>query len=880
MAKLYSPGPPSVGRRTPGSRASNRDSADEAELERKTAERKCNELATELSSLETRLMGPQKRLLEHTAGILQLTHKASKKKQLQPPPGMPGVNGMPGSPESLYTYSNGRSSVDGIDDSFLDLQDPVGRMRALDSIEIPLKSPVRGQTAKLQEENDRLRQETAELRAQSDAFGLEMEALRREGSGHDRDVADLERKLESLNSSIRDVIVTFDPTKNSNYRMPPPIANGSSTAGRGLGALGTQLDYLTTSITAIQREQEGQPQRSRAMDTGAGALSSGAIAHTQSRIDDLNKQMMDLLFSVNATPPPPPNLTEVSTPEQELDDRLSYLQHTLQVVEAELVKAVQASKDPLTVPSMGSGNAEPKLRELWDIIQTGLCDLQRQREDRERIRIEKGLADEEDMTIDQTFDLEEQYSAIELQSRVKSIASQLAKLTEQKCVLKRQIKQQRELNNKSSSEKDIELENKDIEIERRIGETHNKEVELQGKIAQLEAKEAEIAELNARLTEVQSSGGNSEEDQARIKELEGELAETKQYLAQSREDGAQTQGMLVSALRDLDTANRDAETRETENLRAARAELEEKRTKLAALELSSKDLESRLNMTEASRAELQTRMDEIDGKIENLEVELLETRATLKATEETSEVKQKELDGKQREIKEKDDVLESLNLMIAELKTELTIARAELEGAYGSRAERAADLAAIKSSDEVMGLKNQVETYKGELEQTLKQLEEVTRETLSAEREKLDMETKLDDVTAAKGILEEEIKELAERLDGAESKARERIDKLQEELDAARLKGGSEGGSRGAGAAMLSEQFRSTMREERKKFQEDLRVSNIPINMPPLSQSFPGNGPADSTQEEQGRRRKLEEELSKLRRAQGPGKSPLSPKVG
>lgn len=828
MAKLYSPAP---GRQTPGSRSDNRASADEAELERQTTERKCEELAAELSNLETGLMGPQRRLLEHTAGILQLTHKASKRKQLQPPSGLPTMNGVPGSPESLYTFSNDLSSIDGSDDPYLDYQDPAARMRPLDPVEIPPKSPVRGQTVKLQEEreqlrreNDRLRQETAELRAQTDAFGLEVDALRREGSDRGRDVSDLEWKLQSLNSSLRDVIVMFNPTKNANFQMPPATANDSSTSARGMGVLETQLDYLRSGISTVKREQGDQNSRSHSLVSNGDALEGSAAAQAQGRIDELSKQMTDLLLSINATPPPPPNPAQVGTTDLSLDDRISYLQHSLRVVEVELVQAVQAANSAVAMPlgNMGGGDAESKLRELWDIIQNGLVELQRQREDRQRIRNEKGLADEEDMTIDQTFDLGEKYSAIELQSRVKTVASQLSKLTEQKCVLKRQIKQQRELNNKSSGEKDIELSNKDAEIERRITDAHNKEVELQGKIAQLEAKEAEIAELSA----AQSGGGNNEESEARIKELEAELAETKQYLEQSREDGAQTQGMLVSALRDLDTANRDAETRESEGLKSARAELEEKRAKLADAESSSKDLESRLNMTEASRAELQTRMDEIDGKIETLEVELLEARAALKAAEESSEYKQRELEGRQREVKEKDDVLESLNMMIAELKTELTITQAELEGAYGSRAERAADLAAIKSSDEVTGLKNQVETYKNELEQTLKQLEEVTRETLSAEREKLDVETKLDDVTASKELLEEEIKELRERVESESSKAAEKLEKLQEELDTARLKGGSgEGGKTGAGAAMLSEQFRATMRGERKKFQEDLRVS-------------------------------------------------------
>jgi len=154
-------------------------------------------------------------------------------------------------------------------------------------------------------------------------------------------------------------------------------------------------------------------------------------------------------------------------------------------------------------------------------------------------------------------------------------------------------------------------------------------------------------------------------------------------------------------------------------------------------------------------------------------------------------------------------------------------------------------VAAIKNSAENVKLNNQIEKLKKELAGTAQDLENITKETLGAEREKVDLESKLDDAIAAKQTVEAEVQ-----------KAREQITKLQEELDGEKLKvgGGGSGGSKpGAGASMLSEQFRATMREERKKFQEDLR-------------------------EERARCRKLEEELSRLRRSQGPGKSPLSPR--
>ena len=86
----------------------------QAEEDRIAVERKCEELAIELFNLEKSLMVPQRRLLEHTAGILQLTHKASRRNN--GPQQTQVVNGIPGSPESLYTFSHSRNSLDAMGD--------------------------------------------------------------------------------------------------------------------------------------------------------------------------------------------------------------------------------------------------------------------------------------------------------------------------------------------------------------------------------------------------------------------------------------------------------------------------------------------------------------------------------------------------------------------------------------------------------------------------------------------------------------------------------------------------------------------------------------------------------------------------------------------
>ena len=114
MAKLYSSSPD--GKKKSGILHSRTDSVKEADLERIQSEKRCEILAGELWALEKRLMVPQNRLLKHTAGILQMTHKGPK----NTPKGTTAQNGgIPGSPESIYTYHNGRTSLEPISDEII-----------------------------------------------------------------------------------------------------------------------------------------------------------------------------------------------------------------------------------------------------------------------------------------------------------------------------------------------------------------------------------------------------------------------------------------------------------------------------------------------------------------------------------------------------------------------------------------------------------------------------------------------------------------------------------------------------------------------------------------------------------------------------------------
>ncbi|KAF3361132.1 hypothetical protein VdG1_00741 [Verticillium dahliae VDG1] len=858
MSKLYSTGRQDGNRRKSLlNRYSGGDSAREAEAERQASERKCEELATELWNLEKSLVEPRQRLLQHTAAILQLTHKASKKaapRNMGPP-----ANGIPGSPESLYAFSNGRNSMEPGDDMYFNDQ---GLYQSLDDgtlsrgmgsipIEPPLKSAnreqnaqaqaeierLRGETAQRQAENERLRveyeqaqaeidrlrsdnsqflsqnerlryevseaqagseenaqargqgdqlrHENNQLRAQTDALAQELDAWRQEDSQRLQSISSTEQRLETLNRSLRDIIVKLNPAKNGDYQAPPSGASaGSERSLQGSATLDSHFAYLERGLRTVQEDQEFKTSQSLEEAESAAATASIALARAEIRVDNLNSQLCDLMLSVDSNYPTPPDATN-----SELDDQFDYADRSLQALETQLSRVDQLTTNSETRKREGD-QSEAVLMGLWDIIQSGFADIQQRKDQRRKMRAEQGLEpDEDDVSGDEGMDVNEPYSLSAFSTKVQWLYAQATKLKDQKSVLKRQIKQQRELNNKSDSAKDEELRSKQDEI-----------------------------------------------DQIRA------------LLESSAQEANKAQTLLSQALQDVEDAN-NARSANDASTAQFRQQLEERDARIAALEAESRSVQTRM-------ADVSSTVQDAESKLNQAmeDVALLTTK--LADAERLAEEKQQEAEAKSKEAKDQQEEMDKMNEMMVGLKTELTFAQAELDGAYGSRKERAAAVAAVKSTVEVEQLKTEVERLKDELASTLKELEGITAETIGAEREKLDVEGRLDDALAARASLEFEMASLRDQLEGEMRNARDKVSRLQEELDAERLKavpGAGAGARPGAGASMLSEQFRATMKQERKKFQEDIR-------------------------EEQAKRRRLEEELQKLRKAVGPGKSPLSPR--
>ncbi|KAM0192015.1 hypothetical protein ACHAPA_003098 [Fusarium lateritium] len=953
MARLYNP-PKSDGRRRSllGRNSGDQTQAKKAEVERQASERQCEELAAELFNLEKRLMEPQRRLLEHTAGILQLTHKASNKKKDATPPLQP-LNGMPGSPESLYTYTRNSMDRHG-DDIYLtdnDFHDQANKVSTRGQprqqpMEIPLKSPIREQNSQLKDEMEKMKDENLHLQGQTNSLV--------------QSITDMEARLENLNGSLRDAIVRFNPSKNEDYYDPPFGVSGMKPGE----LLNNQMDYLEMGLNAIEVEQESSGEH--------GKVDSSI----DKRIESLNQQVRDLLLAVDPDYPVAPQ-----SPQDSLDTKLDYLEDALRAADSELERAVQVAQ--AGPPEKQDGEqVERILMNLWNMMQTGFSKIKKEKEERRRARMDRGYEDEE--VSDDEFDIEEAFSLPGFSNRVQWLYSQATTLKNQKSVLQRQIKQQRELNNKSDAEKDEELARKQEELDetqlllaraerdamtaqtmltetleelegsrnvannigssrgesegsakmineleadvKRLqsdlagaagaaGAAHAQVEEREEKIvmlekdleqlrsdlsgaaaaavaaqSQLQDRESKITALESELDHLETAQGEIEERNQRIAALQAELEQANTVHTQVEERDAKiatlhTELQETNTLRDqvevhsatiatlkteLEKTNDIEASLEERNARVARLEsdmeliqtdlagaagaagaaqgqLEERNNKIASLEAEIKQLEERLVAAESSSDNTRNQLTGVDSVIDALNAQLDDVNRSRESAEENARSLQQKVDGqkedllsKKKMLKEKEDELDLLNMNMVEMKTELTIAQAELDGAYGTRAERAADVAAIKTSGEVMKLQNHVTRLKKELAGTVQELEDVTRETLAAEREKIELENKLQDVQSSKRSVEGEVTKLRQRLEADMEKAREHITQLQEELDGERLKAIPPNGGVGRGASMLSEQFRATMREERKKFQENIK-------------------------EERARTRQLEEELAKLK---------------
>ena len=283
---------------------------------------------------------------------------------------------------------------------------------------------------------------------------------------------------------------------------------------------------------------------------------------------------------------------------------------------------------------------------------------------------------------------------------------------------------------------------------------------------------------------------------------------------------------------------------------AAREELRELEARTLELQNEQEEKDARIKslQSEIAKAEMDAR-NEAQAEIEVLEQQLQDAQRKAAAFEKDLASARQEheasaLSRKDSEEATKKNEAELLDLRdeVVRLKTELTIAQAELEGAYGSRSQRAAELqkatntAASKELEAIATKNRELEAQilhlqKGsgdrekelhkELTETLKEFEELTKASVDSEREREELEGVIDKYRDKVEMLEAQVAEDSVKWLG---------------IVGADGKGGGEaspGSSVGSAPAqsmsvvVLKNEFKKMMREARLESLKQLRVSSF-----------------------------------------------------
>ena len=524
-----------------GSRGGSVDLLNKTDDEITSSARKCEALSQELWKLEKRAQDLQRRLLEHTAGILQMTHKGLLDKNVPPqtPESMPDLNGRDGSREINLAHDF----------------DDLSFYRTLDNM---------------------LESGDTQSNSQRDALTQQTQTI-----------LETERKLQDLNQRLRDSIAQSTILR---HPMPTFPTQNQEDGESAEVALQEQILYLEKGLDAIQQDRHNISQNSKQV---AYAL--------EERLEDLNSQLHGIIIrsgkEQNAGYPLPPQVSGQSTKEQ-----IGYLENGLDTVEQSLQRIMD---DGQALSSRAIGHEEKAeqfettLLGLWDII---LVDEEDSRQKAQQDDQAKQVVPHEKFSL-QSFsakvqslhvrvtELQEQKEILKRQVQQqrdlnsKSDAQKDAQLSEQTTALE-QTQKSLEAKDREASETKDELT---LLTER--FDAARQEAALQEQKARKEVEESFHAELQAKQQEIQTieaelgstreaHTGKIDESDQRIQSLIAELAAAKAATEHLEANEATLRQTIEERTREAEKAQKEMKDVEGEMVRLqtevtiARAELD------------------------------------------------------------------------------------------------------------------------------------------------------------------------------------------------------------------------------------------------------------------------------------------------------------------
>lgn len=739
------------------SRGSTSDFMNKPEEDLVSSTKKCEDLAQELWRLERRAQELQRRLLEHTAGVLQMTHKGYLKEDI------------PHSTAHIPNYANGREVKHFLHEA-LDFDDHSFYQTLETMLDL-------GHGEEKIDSQDR----TGDFARQTQ-FILETE-----------------RRLEDLNQRLRDSISLA--SKKSQQLPSPPTQNERDPTD----TVNEQLAYLEKGLQIIQEDKNTALQN---------AKKSAYI--TEERLEDLNNQLHGMIArSKEQGSPPyplPPNVSGENSGAQ-----IGYLEQGLDIVEQtiqRLTDASQSMSSRAAIHEEKSGHFETILLGLWEMLTADEAGTRK---------------DGQPPDSPSSPSTSEHFSLQAFSAKVQPLCARAKALQEQKDILGRQIQQQRELNSKSDAEKDAQFTDLTLELaqSKESLERFNREAKV---------SRDKLASMVERLDEL---------EQDAVRRDHQREAEESSTLQAEKDDRIVAEERLYAELKvkhDAFQTEKDARIEIEERLHS---ELEEKQDEIIKLQEEMQDFKDDSGIANAESlaklAQSEKQIKDLSSQIRSLNEDLEHHKACEAMLKESVKHKTKEVETAHLEM-------ENMESDMVRLQTEITVVRAELDGAYGTRAQRAAEvatnpaiqkelddlaaknasllteLAALKAQQQSMSegtaeMAQRVQILQRELSETISEYEIMTKSSLEFEKEREQLENFIDQLRDRCDSLESELSDERVRWLGMKSHS---------------SSGGRDSHPPGTTSTMvLKNEFKKMMRETRGENLKALRVNSLlPSSIP------------------------------------------------
>lgn len=732
---------------------------DKSDDELAVANRKCEDLAHEVWKLERRTQTVEKRLLEHTAGILQMTHKGLKKNP---------KNNFPRTPESIHS-GNARGSVDGFDDRSL--------YKTLDNLDGFGGSGRRGLGGQA-----------------SEPMSVSLDAIQ-----------NTERKLEMLSGRLRDLALQSNP--HGEFE-PVPQASGDGGPVNPIATVDAHLAYIENNLGMIASP----------VDTGA-ARTVEPNYELEQQVSEMSARIHNLMVQTGLSrsptiPPPDPSHAG-------LEDQLSYLSSSIDGLQIR-VDSLLDQKGILTTQIQQQRELNSKSDAERDAHVGGLIEqLAHVKKDLELSEREnENMREQLNITLEQLETVRGDLAGHE-EGRSKDDPAGLAS-----------EKEARERAEQDILRLESQLEQFHSQTNTRAEEADTARSHAEGEVARLEVTIQQLRrEADSRAEEATQARDRAEKQVFELEtameqlrtESDARLKEANDMHAQSGADVPRLEAEIVQLRSDM-----EAQLQETTE---ARERAERQVTELeAAMEQLRTESDARLK--EANEMHAQSGND-----VPRLEAEMMQLRSDMEA--QLKEAAEAQTRAEEEAARMKTEMAE-LESEVVKSQTELTMVKAELDGAYGSRAQRAAEVASnpaiqkeiddlntrnIEMAEELAILKagpgdndlqKRVQILEKELRETTDDYEAMTKASIEFEKER-------------------------ERFEGFIDELRERCEQLETQISEERINSmggvnsptsvGRDGTSETTSTMVLKNEFKKMMRDTRIENMKILKVSDALVQV-------------------------------------------------